>query len=220
MTTAARRGGELREAICAAAQALHAAGLAPGRSGNVSVRLSEGLLITPSGLPYAEMRPADIIEVDAAGRTPEATHRPSSELPLHRAIYAGRPDAQAIVHTHGPHATALACARRGLPAFHYMIATAGGSDVRCAEYATFGSEALATHALRALEGRKAALLANHGVVALGADLDEALSIAAEIENLAREYLLLLGAGLEPVILDAAEMERVRARFADYGRRGA
>lgn len=208
---------KLRAAICAGAQALHAAGLAPGRSGNVSVRTGEGLHITPSGLPYPTMRPEDVVEIDGSGRVRAGRHRPSTELPLHRAIYAARPEAGAIVHTHSPQATALACARRGLPAFHYMIAVAGGNDVRCAEYATFGSESLARHALRALEGRKAALLANHGVVAVGEDLEEALDIATEIENLAREYLLLLAAGLEPVVLDDAEMERVRAQFAGYGR---
>ncbi|MFO1466678.1 MAG: class II aldolase/adducin family protein [Steroidobacteraceae bacterium] len=207
----------LRAAICAGANSLHAAGLAPGKSGNVSVRLDEGLLITPSGVPYPAMRPEDIVGVDAAGRWRPGQHRPSTELPLHRAIYAARPEVRAVVHTHSPHATALSCARRGLPAFHYMIAVAGGPDVRCSDYATFGSEQLATLALRALEGRKAALLANHGVVALGADLAEALAIAAEIENLARQYLLLLAARLEPVVLDAAEMQRVQAQFADYGR---
>lgn len=207
----------LRAAICAGANSLHAAGLAPGKSGNVSVRLVEGLLITPSGVPYPAMRPEDIVGVDTAGRWRPGEHRPSTELPLHRAIYAACPEVRAVVHTHSPHATALSCARRGLPAFHYMIAVAGGPDVRCSDYATFGSEQLATLALRALEGRKAALLANHGVVALGADLAEALAIAAEIENLARQYLLLLAAGLEPVVLDAAEMQRIQAQFADYGR---
>lgn len=208
---------KLRAAICTVARALHASGLAPGRSGNVSVRFGDGLLITPSGLPYPTMQPEDIVEVDAAGKTLPDSRRPSTELPLHRAIYAARPDAGAIVHTHSPRATALSCAQRGLPAFHYMIAVAGGSDVRCSEYAAFGSDALAVHALRALEGRKAALLANHGVVTLSADLEEALGIAAEIENLAHEYLLLLAAGLDPVILGDAEMARVRAQFADYGR---
>lgn len=208
-----------RAAICAGAQALHAAGLAPGRSGNVSVRIGDGFLITPSGLPYPTMQAEDIVEIDGSGGVRAGRHRPSSELPLHRAIYAARPDVGAIVHTHSPQATALSCARRGIPAFHYMVAVAGGNDVRCADYATFGSNALAAHALRALADRKAALLANHGVIALGAELEEALAIAAEIENLAREYLLLLAAGLEPVVLDEAEMERVRARFADYGRAG-
>jgi L-fuculose-phosphate aldolase len=206
---------KLRAAICAGAQSLHDAGLAPGKSGNVSARLDDGLLITPSGLSYPTMRPEDIVEIDGDGG---GQHRPSTELPLHRAIYAARPEAQAIVHTHSPHATALSCARRGLPAFHYMIAVAGGCDVRCADYATFGSAQLATHTLHALEDRKAALLANHGVVSLGEDIEEALGIATEIENLARQYLLLLAARIEPVMLDPAEMQRVCAQFANYGRR--
>ena len=215
MTTAGHE--ELRAAICAGARSLHAAGLTPGKSGNVSARLGDGLLITPSGLSYPTMQPEDIVEIDAAGSVRAGRYRPSTELPLHRAIYAARPKVRAIVHTHSPHATALSCARRGLPAFHYMIAVAGGCEVRCADYATFGSEQLATHTLRALDDRKAALLANHGVVSLGENIEEALSIATEIENLARQYLLLLAARLEPVVLDAAEMQRVRAQFADYGR---
>lgn len=210
------RDERLRAAICAGACSLHTAGLAPGKSGNVSARLGDGLLITPSGVPYPAMQPEDIVEVDGAGSIRTGCYRPSTELPLHRAIYAARPEAQAIVHTHSPHATALSCARRGLPAFHYMIAVAGGADVRCADYATFGSEQLATFTLRALEDRKAALLANHGVVSLGKDIEEALGIATEIENLARQYLLLLASRLEPVVLDAAEMQRVCARFANYG----
>ncbi|AMN47173.1 L-fuculose-phosphate aldolase [Steroidobacter denitrificans] len=210
------RGEELRTAICAGARSLYAAGLAPGKSGNVSARLGDGLLITPSGVPYPAMQPEDIVELDGAGSVRAGRYRPSTELPLHQAIYAAHPTVQAIVHTHSPHATALSCARRSLPAFHYMIAVAGGSEVRCADYATFGSEQLAAYALGALEDRKAVLLANHGVVGVGEDLEEALNIAVEIENLARQYLLLLAAHLEPIVLDTAEMQRVHAQFADYG----
>ncbi|MBK7251007.1 MAG: class II aldolase/adducin family protein [Gammaproteobacteria bacterium] len=206
----------LRSAICAGAQALHTAGLTPGRSGNVSARAGSGLLITPSGLSGAAMRPEDIVAIDAHGRVRTGEQRPSTELPLHRAIYAARRDAGAIVHTHSPGATALACARRAIPAFHYMIAVAGGHDIRCADYATFGTDALADHALRALEDRKAALLANHGVVAIGTELEDAVRIAVEVENLAHQYLLLLAAGLEPVLLDDAEMACIRVQFADYG----
>ncbi|MBM5810757.1 MAG: class II aldolase [Gammaproteobacteria bacterium] len=214
MSTTSESG---REALCRAAQALHAAGLAPGTSGNLSLRWADGLLITPSGQPYPTLQPADLVEIDAAGRVRAGAQQPSTELPLHRTIYAARAEVRAIVHTHSRHATALACARRGIPALHYLVAVTGGSDVPCAEYATFGSDELAAHALRALAGRKAALLANHGVVAVGASLDEALDLAGEVENLACQYLLLLAAGLEPTVLDAAEMERVRARFAGYRR---
>ena len=137
---------------------------------------------------------------------------------MHAAIYRARPDVQAIVHTHSPHATALACAGRGIPPFHYMIALAGG-DIRCMPYATFGTAELAQSAVRGLEGRRACLLANHGVMAVGTSLARAHAVAIEVENLAREYLLLLGAGLEPQLLDDAEIERVIGRFTGYGRLG-
>jgi L-fuculose-phosphate aldolase len=204
--------------IVATAQAMDAAGFAPTKSGNVSARLDEGFLITPSGLPYARMTPGDLVELSLEGAVTGAG-KPSSEWPFHAAIYAARPDAQAIVHTHSPRATALASTRRGIPAFHYMIAMAGGHDVRCAGYATFGTPELAANAVRALEGRKAVLLANHGVIALGASLAGAWAIAFEVENLAGQYLDILASGLEPVILDAEEMARVSAKFASYGKVG-
>lgn len=206
-----------RAAIVATAQTMDRAGLAPNRSGNVSCRFDGGLLITPSGVPYPEMCAADIVSLDLAGVVRSGTRTPSSESPFHTAIYRTRPDAEAIVHTHSPQATALACARRGIPPFHYMIALAGGPGIRCAEYATFGTPALAENALRALEGRRAVLLANHGVIALGASLETAYELACEVENMAGQYLRMLAAGLEPVILDDDEMQRVMAQFARYGR---
>jgi L-fuculose-phosphate aldolase len=206
-----------RAAVVATAQAMERAGLAPNRSGNVSCRFDDGCLITPSGVPYAEMTAVDIVALDLAGVVRSGTRTPSSESPFHTAIYRGRPDAGAIVHTHSPHATALACARREIPAFHYMISLAGGSSIRCAEYATFGTQALADNALRGLEERKAVLLANHGVIALGATLEAAYEVACEVEHLAGQYLQMLAAGIEPVILDDAEMQRVIAQFARYGR---
>ncbi|MBA4223275.1 MAG: class II aldolase [Methylobacterium sp.] len=209
----------LREEIVAVAQAIDKAGFCPSKSGNVSARFGDGFLITPSGLPYARTKPEDLIHLALDGAVLSGSRKPSSEWPFHVAIYKARPDAQAIVHTHSPRATALSCARRGIPAFHYMIALCGGSDVRCADYATFGSPELAENAVRALEGRKAVLLANHGVIALGASLAGAHTIVAEVENLAGQYLDLLASGLEPVILDEAEMERVSAKFAGYGKVG-
>lgn len=211
--------GETRAAIVRVAQKMDEAGFCPSKSGNVSARLNNGLLITPSGLPYAAMRPEDLIELSLEGANRSGTGKPSSEWPFHTAIYRARADAAAIVHTHSPMATALACARRGIPAFHYMVALAGGPDIRCAAYATFGTETLADNAVLALEGRKAALLANHGVIALGATLDGAFTIVAEVENLAKQYLALLAAGLKPVTLDDDEMERVGAKFAGYGKVG-
>jgi L-fuculose-phosphate aldolase len=210
---------ELRARIVRVAQALDQAGFCPSKSGNVSCRHRDGLLITPSGLPYAVMQPGDIIALDLAGKVRAGSGKPSSEWRFHTTIYGARPDAQAIVHTHSPMATALSCARKGIPAFHYMIALCGGPDVRCAEYATFGTQALADNAVRGLEGRKAVLLANHGVIALGSTLEGAHTIAAEVENLARQYLALLAAGLKPAILGKAEMKRVAEKFAGYGKVG-
>jgi L-fuculose-phosphate aldolase len=209
---------ELRSQIVATAQAMDKAGFAPSKSGNVSARGDDGFLITPSGLPYQRMMEADIVSMALDGTHAQGA-RPSSEWPFHAAIYAARPDAMAIVHTHSPRATALSTARTGIPAFHYMIAMAGGHDIRCAQYATFGSAELARNAVLALDGRKAVLLANHGVIALGATLQGALTIATEVENLAGQYLDILASGLTPVILDEMEMARVSAKFAGYGKLG-
>lgn len=203
-------------AVVAIARAMDDAGLAPNKSGNVSCRAAGGFLITPSGVPYRDLEPQDIAELDATGDIRAASRRPSSEWRMHTAIYRQRPEVNAIIHTHSPNATALACARRGIPAFHYMIALAGG-DIRCAPYATFGTDELAGHALAGLEDRRATLLANHGVVAVGASLRAALAVALEVENMAGQYLALLAAGLAPQVLDEAEMARVVAKFTDYGR---
>lgn len=207
---------ELRAAIIAVTRSLDEAGLVPNKSGNVSCRSSGGFLITPAGVPYAELVPEQIVELSPDGSPDPAGPRPSSEWRMHEAIYALRPDAEAIVHTHSPHATALACAGRGIPAFHYMIALAGG-DIRCMPYATFGTAELAVTAVRGLEDRRATLLANHGVIALGASLRDAHAVASEVENLARQYLVLLAAGLEPVLLGEEELARVMDKFGDYGR---
>jgi L-fuculose-phosphate aldolase len=208
----------VRAEIVRVAQAMDRAGFAPSKSGNVSCRHKAAALITPTGLPYERMQPDDLVEIDIAANAP-SDPRASSEWRLHAAVYRARPDVTAIVHTHSPKATALSCARRGIPAFHYMIALAGGADIRCAGYATFGTQELADHVVSALENRKAALLANHGVVAVGASLASAHAIAVEVENLAAQYLTLCAARLEPVILDEDEMARVAARFADYGKPG-
>ncbi|MCB4824159.1 class II aldolase/adducin family protein [Roseicella aerolata] len=205
------------EALIEAARALDALGFMPSKSGNLSVRTARGCLITPAGLPYADTRPADLVEIGLDGAVLAGHRRPSSEWRLHTAVYAARPEAGAVVHTHSPLATALSCARQGIPPFHYMIALGGGADIRCAGYATFGTAALAEACVAALEGRRAALLANHGVVALGATLAGARALALEVENLARQYLALRAAGLVPVLLDEAELAAVLAQFGDYGR---
>ncbi len=198
--------------------ALDAAGMVPNKSGNVSCRVAEGFAITPAGIPYRELQPDDIVTLPLDGPLPVLKRSPSSEWRMHAAIYRARPDVAAIVHTHSPRATALACAGRGIPAFHYMIALAGG-DVRCTPYSTFGTPQLAESAVRALEGRRACLLGNHGVMAVGTSLARAQAVAIEVENLAGEYLSLLAAGLEPQLLDEAEIQNVVARFTDYGRLG-
>jgi L-fuculose-phosphate aldolase len=206
----------LREEIIATALALDEAGLMPNKSGNVSCRSPGGFLITASGVPYRQLTPAQVIELALDGAPANSGPRPSSEWRMHASIYAARPEVAAIVHTHSPRATALACAGRGIPAFHYMIALAGG-EIRCMPYATFGSEALAAHAVAGLEERRATLLANHGVVAIGASLDRAQAVAFEVENLAGQYLDLLSAGLQPVLLGEDELQLVSRKFADYGR---
>ena len=206
-----------REAVIAAARRTVALGLTHGTSGNVSVRDGPGLLITPTALPYDGLVPADIVRLDAEGRPEPGQRAPSTEWRIHRDIYLARAELGAVVHAHPPWATAIACLRKDLPAVHYMVALAGGSSVRCAAYATFGTAELSAAALAALDGRKACLLANHGLVAAGADLDEALRVAEETERVAQVYCLALAAGT-PCLLDDAEMARVVERFRSYGRR--
>lgn len=207
---------KLRQELIEGCRGLAHGGLTHGTSGNISLRRNATqFLISPTGLPYDSLEPDDIPLMDLQGRW-FGRKRPSSEWRFHRDILATRPDANAIVHTHSRHATALACQGRGIPAFHYMVAVAGGSDLRCAPYYTFGSEELSKAALSALEGRRACLLANHGVIALGATLRAALALAGEVENLAAQYCTALSTGA-PRILDAAAMERVLEKFRTYGR---
>ena len=208
--------GDPRAEIIEVTLALDAAGMVPNKSGNVSCRVGDGFAITPAGMPYRALQPADIVTVPLEGPLPLPAQRPSSEWRMHAAIYRARADVTAIVHTHSPRATALACAGRGIPAFHYMIALAGG-DIRCMPYATFGTTQLAESAVRGLAGRRACLLGNHGVMAVGTSLQRALAVAVEVENLAGEYLSLLAAGLEPQLLDEAEIANVVGKFTDYGR---
>ena len=193
---------------------MNALGINRGKSGNVSVRVGGGFLITPSALPYDETEPQDIVVVHDDGST-VGKRVPSSEWRFHRAIYAARPEVQAIVHAHSPFATTLACLDRGIPAFHYMVAVAGGSDIRCAVYATFGTETLAAEVLKALDGRKACLLAHHGMVAVGGTLKDALALAAEVETLAEIYWRALQIG-DPALLSMEEMNTVLEKFETYG----
>ncbi|HEV7558435.1 MAG TPA: class II aldolase/adducin family protein [Kofleriaceae bacterium] len=206
---------ELRRRVIETCLAMNTRGINQGRSGNVSVRIdATSFLITPTGIAYDEIRLADVVRMTADGtwygRTP-----PSSEWRCHRDILTSRADVAAIVHTHGPHATALACLRKSIPAFHYVVALAGGDSIRCAPYATFGTQRLSDHALAALEGRRACLLANHGMIATGPTLSAALDLAVEVEALAGMYLEALSVG-RPVLLSKAEIKRVVDKFRTYG----
>ena len=211
----------LRQAVIATALKMNALGINQGKSGNVSVRWGEGYFITPTGLAYEQTMPDDIVFMELGKKHEEnhdavqAARLPSSEWRFHHDIYARRPELHAIVHTHAVHATTLACLGRGIPAFHYMVAVAGGKDIRCAPYATFGTQQLSDFALQALENRKACLLANHGLIAAGTTLDQALALAVEVESLAHMYYQALQIGT-PVILPDDEMERVLEKFKTYG----
>lgn len=210
----------LRRELIATALEMNRSGLNQGTAGNLSVRCGTGMLITPTGLPYDRLTPDDVVYLgEGEGEQPAGAgqRQPSSEWRIHRDVYRARPDAGAILHAHPVHSTALACLRRPLPAFHYMVAVAGGRDIRCAPYATFGSQALSDHVLEALGGRRACLMANHGILALSASLAGALALAQELEQLARSYLQCLAVG-EPAILDDAEMDRVLEKFKSYGQR--
>jgi L-fuculose-phosphate aldolase len=195
---------------------MNACGINRGKSGNVSARIEGGFLVTPSGLAYDSLSPENIVAMTSSGE-PRGSLLPSSEWRFHRDIYASRSDAGAIVHAHSPFATTLACLGRDVPAFHYMIAVAGGKDIRCAPYATFGTQELSDHALAALEARKACLLANHGMIAIGATLATALALAIEVEALAEQYWRALQIGV-PNLLSDAEMDLVLAKFESYGQR--
>ena len=205
----------LRQQVVKTAQQMAALGLSPQRTGNVSVRFGDGMLVTPTGLAYETMRAADIVHVSLDGDVRPGQKRPSSETPMHLAIYQDRSDVTAIVHCHSQAATALSCLRKAIPAFHYMVAVAGGKDIPCAKYATVATPALARSAVQALKDRRACLLANHGQMALGKTLDEALAMAEQVELLAQMYMDALRAG-KPVILGDAEMKKVLKAFEHYG----
>lgn len=192
-------------------------GINQGTSGNISVRHGDGLLITPTSLPYEDLEPEDIVRLSFDG-VPEGRRQPSSEWRFHRDIIRARPDVNAIVHAHPPYSTMLAIMGRDIPAIHYMIAVAGGSDIRCAPYAIFGSDELSRHAVEALEGRQACLLGQHGSIAVGKSLAKALWLAVEVETLARQYhgCLMLG---EPPLLSEEQIGAVLEKMASYGHQG-
>jgi L-fuculose-phosphate aldolase len=204
----------MRESLLTNFKKLAELGLNKGTSGNASIRTDKGFLVTPSGMAIEQMSAASMVEVDMTGQAISAG-KPSSEWRFHRDIYQARPEIQAIVHTHSMFATSLSCLRQNIPPFHYMIAVAGGKDILCAKYALFGTQALSDAAIVALENRKACLLANHGMIALGKTLDQALSVAVEVETLCEQYWRALQVG-QPYILSDQEMADVFEQFKDYG----
>ncbi len=204
----------LREVMIAALVEIDARGLNRGSSGNLSHRFDEGMLITPTGMGAGEIAADDLVWLGFDGSV-RGRLKPSSEWHFHAALYRARPELNAVVHTHASHATALACLRRELPAFHYMVAIAGGDNVRCAPYRLFGTQALSDEVVRAMHERRACLLATHGAVSAGATLREAMKVMIELDSLCQSYLAALAVG-EPAILDAAEMAEVIAKFRGYG----
>jgi L-fuculose-phosphate aldolase len=208
---------ELRQRLIASARRMTAVGLNRGTAGNLSVRVggdADGFLITPTGMDYDALEAEDIVFMRLDG-TPEGRRKPSSEWRFHRDLYLARSDAGAILHAHSSFATSLACLRRDIPAFHYMIARFGGDSLRCADYATFGTQALSDAVLRAMADRCACLLGNHGMLVLGEDIEQALALGVELETLCEQYWRACQLG-RPVLLDAAEMATVLAKFASYG----
>lgn len=212
---------DLRQQLIDSARRMQATGLNRGTAGNLSVRVEGAgagdggdFLITPTGMAYDQLVVADIVHMRRDGSC-QGRRRPSSEWRFHRDLYATRTDAGAILHAHSPFATSLACLRRDIPPFHYMIARFGGDSVRCAGYATFGTQALSEAVLQAIVDRRACLLANHGMLVLGDDLQQALDLGIELEALCEQYWRACQLG-QPVLLDAAEMATVLDKFASYG----
>ncbi|HEX9894099.1 MAG TPA: class II aldolase/adducin family protein [Gemmatimonadales bacterium] len=203
-----------RSALLQAAVASARLGLNHGATGNLSMRHDAGMLITPTAVPYERLAEDDLVLMALDGAVASGARRPSSEWRLHAGVYQRRADVNAIVHAHPRFATTLACLREDLPAVHYMIALAGGDRIRCSGYAPFGSAELSAAAVEALGDRQACLLANHGLVTVGGDLELALRIALEVETVA-EYWWRARAIGQPVLLTPAEIADARARFEDY-----
>lgn len=204
-----------RKELIEVAQRLAATRLSPGTSGNLSVRVEDGMLLTPTGMPYDRLTADDLVEVRQDGRVPPHQRNPSSEWRIHHDVYAARPNVNAVVHAHPMFSTTLSLLRRPIPAVHYMIAVTGSPVIRCAEYATFGTKELSDSALTALAASNTCLLANHGLVSLGETLERALKVAFEVELLAEQYWRALQVG-EPHVLDDEEIRRVIEKFRTYG----
>lgn len=207
----------LRQALLDTSRQLLESGLNRGTAGNASVRCGDGFLITPSALPVSAMMPDSMVSMTLAGEV-VGNGKPSSEWRFHRDILAARPEINAVVHCHSMFATTLACLHLEVPAVHYMIEAAGGDTVRCAPYALFGTQTLSDFALDALRDRRACLLGNHGQIAAGKDLTDALAVAIEVEFLCELYWRTLQAG-EPHLLSGQQMREVKQRFIEYKQPG-
>lgn len=209
----------LREQLLNITRKLHELGLNKGTSGNVSVRDGEGFLVTPTGMEVEAMTPRDMVAMGFDGQPRlkgEDERKPTSEWRFHRDILHARPEVNAVIHAHSMFATTMACLHQEIPAFHYMIAVTGGDSIRCAPYALFGSQALSDNALKALQDRRACLLANHGMITLGESLSQALDVAVEVENLCEQYWRTLQIG-KPHVLNEKEMAEVFRSFKGYGK---
>jgi len=213
MPSAAHR--KKRQSIIDACRSMNALGINQGTSGNISLRDGDGFLITPTSTPYEDMKPEDIVAM-RFDQTVVGEGRPSTEWRFHLDILRARPEANAVVHTHPIYSTTLAILGRGIPPLHYMIVAAGGDSIRCAPYATFGTQELSDNAVAALKDRKACLLAHHGMIAIGSTLQSAMWLAVEVENLAHQYFNCLQLGREPPLLSSEEMANVAERASNYG----
>ena len=202
------------EEVIKYAKMLNTENLSALRSGNISVRHNDGFLITPSGVKYSSLQIDDIVFVSLNGQFDEKKQKPSSEWKFHRDIYKNKREANAIVHSHSTNATAVSAHGKSIPAFHYMVALAGGNDIKCADYATFGTEELSNNVIRALENRKACLMSNHGQVAFEKSLDKAFELAQEIENICHQYINALRIGV-PKILSNNEMNKILGQIKNY-----
>ena len=214
---------ELKKEVRKYAQKLNSTNLSPLRSGNVSVRATqdgvEGFLLTPSGKRYETLIPEDIVFLALKEKYDNLKLfntglNPSSEWRFHQDIYLKKIEAKAIVHAHSPHATAVSSHGKSIPAFHYMVALAGGDDIKCSEYATFGTDELSINILKALEKRKACLMSNHGQVAFGTNLKQAFELAEEVENICHQYIIALKIG-NPKILSYADMQKILEKIKHY-----
>ena len=213
----------LKEEVIKFAQKLNSSNLSPLRSGNVSIRTTinniEGFLITPSGIKYELLKETDVVFLELNKEYDflkifNSGLNPSSEWRFHQDIYLKKKEATAIVHAHSPHATAVSAHGKSIPAFHYMIALAGGDDIKCSEYATFGTTDLSKNIINALDKRKACLMSNHGQVAFGVNLKQAFELAEEVENICHQYIIALKIG-KPKILSSAEMNKILDKIKHY-----